>query len=76
MSIVPNGLMDQDATWYGGKRRPGRRYVRWSSSSPYKAHSPQFLVHVYYGQTAGQMKTPLDTDVDTAAPLFFGPCLL
>ena len=25
---------------------------------------PQFSVHVYYGQTAGWMKTPLDTEVD------------
>jgi len=29
-----------------------------SQLSPYKGHSPQFLVHAYCGQTAGWMKTP------------------
>ena len=30
-----------------------------------KAHTPtQFLAHVYCGQTAGWMKTPLGTEVD------------
>jgi len=28
------------------------------------AEPPWFLVHVYCGQTAGWMKTPLDTEVD------------
>jgi len=42
--------MDQDVTWYGCKPR---------RSSPL-----QFSVHVYYGQTAGWMKTPLGTEVD------------
>jgi len=33
--LWPNGWMDQDATWYGGKPRP-----RWGPSSPYgKGHS-------------------------------------
>jgi len=33
---------------------------------PEKGHSPptQFLAHVYCGQTAGWMKTPLGTEVD------------
>jgi len=26
--LWPNGWMDQDATWYGGKPRPRRRRVR------------------------------------------------
>jgi len=30
----PNGLMDQNATWYGGQPRPRRRCVRWGRSSP------------------------------------------
>ena len=34
------------------------------AASPWKGHSPQFLVHVYCGQTAGWMKTPLGTEVD------------
>jgi len=31
--LWPNGWMDQDATWYGGKRRPRRRCARWGRSS-------------------------------------------
>jgi len=30
----PNAWMDQDATWYGGKRRLRRRCVRWGHSFP------------------------------------------
>ena len=26
--LWPNGCMDQDATWYGGRLRPRRHYVR------------------------------------------------
>ena len=32
--LWPNGWMDQDATWYGGKPLPRRRCVRWGRSSP------------------------------------------
>jgi len=32
--------MDQDATWYGDKPRPGRRRVRWGRSSPVKGAQP------------------------------------
>ena len=40
--------------------------VRWGPSSPQKGAQPppQFLAHVYCGQTAGCMKTPLGTEVD------------
>ena len=60
--LWPNGWID----WYGVKPRPRRFYVRWGPSSPKKKrHSPtQFLAHVYCGQTAGWMKTPLGTEVD------------
>ena len=59
------GWMDQDATWYGSKHRHRRRCVRWSCSSPLlKGVQPQFLVHVYCGQTAGWIKTPLGMEVD------------
>ena len=30
----PNGCVDQDAAWYGGRRRPTRHCVRWGPSSP------------------------------------------
>ena len=36
----PNGWMDQDATWYGGRSRPRRHGVRWRPSFPNeKGHS-------------------------------------
>jgi len=61
-----NGWMDQDATWYGGTPRPRRRCVRSGRSSPKRGTAPprQFWVHVYCGQAAGWMKTPLGTEVD------------
>jgi len=31
--LWPNGWMDQDATWYGGRPRPSRHCVRWAPSS-------------------------------------------
>ena len=31
--LWPNGCMDQDATWYGGRPRPRRRCVTWGPSS-------------------------------------------
>jgi len=56
--------MDQNATWYGGKARPRRRCVRWGRSPPphKKGTATQFLVHVYFGETAGWMNTPLGTE--------------
>jgi len=62
--LWPNGWMDQDATWYGGKHRPRRRCVRWGRSSLYRGAGPQFSVRNYCGQTAGWMKTPIGTEVD------------
>ena len=35
-----------------------------SQLSPKRGTAPQFSVHVYCGQTAGWMKTPLGTEVD------------
>ena len=35
--LWPNGLMDQDATWYVGRPRPRRHCVRWGPNSPRKA---------------------------------------
>jgi len=59
--LWPNGWTGQDATWYshltqcGLDRGPGhivldgRRHVRW--------HRPQFLAHVYCGQTVAHLST-------------------
>ena len=37
-----------------------------SQLPPKRGRAPQFSVHVYCGQTAGWMKTPLGTEVDLA----------
>jgi len=53
--LWPNGRMDQDATWYGGRPLPRPHCVRWGLSSipPRKQghSSPHFSAHVYFGQT-------------------------
>jgi len=59
--------MDQDATWYGGRPRPTQHCVQCGPSYSQKKGTPtatQFLAHVYCGQMAGWMKTPLGTVVD------------
>jgi len=65
--LWPNGCMDQDAAWYGGRPRPTQHCVRCGPSYPEKkghTHPTQFLVHVCCGQMAGWMKTPLVTEVE------------
>jgi len=64
--LWPNGCMDQDATWYGGRPRPTRHCSMWTELPPEKrAHPPHpILAHVYSGQMAGWMKTPLGMEVD------------
>jgi len=43
--LWPNGWMDQDETWRGGRPLPRPHCVRWGPHSPSKmgAHHPQFL---------------------------------
>jgi len=65
--LWPNGWMHQDAIWYGGRPRPTRHCVRCGPRYPQTkghTHSTPFLAHVYCGQMAGWMKTPLGTEVD------------
>ena len=65
--LWPNGCMDQDATWYGGRPRPTRHCVRCGPSYPRKRGTPtstQFLAHVYSCQMAEWMKAPLGTEVE------------
>ena len=61
--LWPNGCMDQDVTLNGG--RPTRHCVRCGPGYPQKGHThpTQFLAHVYCGQMAGWMETPLGTEV-------------
>ena len=39
--LWPNGWMDQDATWYGGRPLPKRHCVTWGPSSPPKNGQPR-----------------------------------
>jgi len=41
--LWPNGWMNQDATWYGGRPQPRGLCVRWGPSPP-----PKFSAYVYY----------------------------
>jgi len=43
--LWPNGCMDQNATWYGGKPRPRRPCIRWGPRSPPQkgGRSPQIF---------------------------------
>ena len=65
--LWPNGCMDQDATWYGGRPQPMENVLDGDPATPEKKPHPpppNFLDHVYCGQTAGWMKMPLGTEVD------------
>ena len=57
--LWPNGWMDQDATWYGGRPRPWPHCVKWGPSPPPKGHSPLFSAHACCGRTAGWIKMTL-----------------
>jgi len=57
--LWPNCWMDQGGTWHGGGPWSRPHCARWGHSSP-----PPILTHVYCGQTAGWIKTPLGTEVD------------
>jgi len=63
--LCPNGWMDQDGTWHGGRPRPRPHCVRWGSIPPTReaASSPQFSAHVCCGQTSGYIKMPLSREV-------------
>ena len=62
--LWPNGWMDQDATWHGGRPQPKRHCVRWGPSSPPpRGGAPQFLANICCGQMAGWIKMPLGREV-------------
>jgi len=58
-----NGWMHQDATWYGDWPQPRRLCVRWGPTPCPKWAEPQFLAHVYCGQTAAWIKMSLGTEI-------------
>jgi len=61
--LWPNGWMDQDATWYGGKPRARPHYMLHGGGFLPKWQSPQFLAHVFCGQTARWIKMSIGTEV-------------
>jgi len=62
--LWPNGWMDQDKTWRGGRLGPGHSVLDGDPAPPQKRTQPlQFSAHVRSGQTAGWIKMPLDTKV-------------
>ena len=59
--LCPNGFMDQDATWYGGRPQPRPHCVTWRPSPP-----PIFgpCPNDCCDQMTGWIKMPLGTDAD------------
>jgi len=53
--LWPNGWMDQDETWHGGRPRPRPQCVRWRPSF----HHHQFSAHVRCDQTVAWIKMSL-----------------
>ena len=64
--LWPNGWIDQDGTWHGGRPWSSPHCARWGHSSPPQRGGrapPQFSAHLYCGQTAGCIKMPLGLEV-------------
>jgi len=62
--LWPNGWMDQNATWYGGRPRPRRHCARWGPPQRGGGVQQPPFRPMYYGQTmAGRIKMPLGTEV-------------
>ena len=65
--LWPNGCMDQDDTWHGGRPRHRPHCARWRPSSPPQKRGavspPQFSANVRCGQTCGWTKMPLGMEV-------------
>jgi len=67
--LWPNGRMDQDGTWHGGRPRAMQHCdiaFDVDPATPRKGHTQPYpiLAHVYCGQMAGWTKTPVGTKVD------------
>ena len=64
--LLPNGWMDQDGTWHGGRPWFSPHCARWGHSSLPKegGRAPhKFSAHLYCGRTAGCIKMPLGMEV-------------
>jgi len=63
--LWPNGRMDRDATWYGGRPQPGAIVLDGDPAPPPKlGQHLHFSAHVYCGQTAVWIKMPHGTEID------------
>ena len=64
--LWPNGWMDQDATWYGGRPRRRRHCVRWGPISlPERAcTAPNFRSMSIVAKRLQCIRIPLGTEVD------------
>jgi len=49
--LWPNGCMDQDETWHGGRPRPWPRCVRWENSNLYSSKIAYLLSVDGFGNT-------------------------
>jgi len=65
--LWPNGWMDQDETWHGGRPQLWPHCVRWGPSCPPPAKRgtsvPHFSADVHCGQMAGWIEMPLGMKV-------------
>jgi len=61
--LRPNGRMDQDETWHGGRPRFRLHCVMETQPPLKKRCSPQFSAHVCCGQTSRWIKVLLGTEV-------------
>jgi len=55
--LWPNGWMDQDVSWYGGRPRPGHIVLDGDPAPPPRKglSSPHFSAHVCCGQTVAHL---------------------
>ena len=64
--LWPNGWMDHDETWHGGRLSPGHIVLDRDPAPPSpKGHTlnPQFSAYVYCDQMGGWIKMPFGMQV-------------
>jgi len=52
--LWPNGWIDQDETWHGGRSQPWPHYARWRPSSPKGGTAPNFRT-MYCGRLVAHL---------------------
>ena len=62
--LWPNGWMDPDETWHGGRPRPHHSVLDGDPAPlPTKRHSPRFLAHVCFRKMTRWIKMSLGREV-------------